>query len=60
MSGVIHPLPNTPSWRAQLKKHRGNFTLIYIYIYIYIWINSWVIDVVERDEKVKNGKYVRI
>jgi len=32
MSGVIRPLPNTPSWRgAQLKrKHRDNFTFLYI------------------------------
>jgi hypothetical protein len=27
MSGVIHPLPNTPSWRGAQLKHRDKFTL---------------------------------
>jgi hypothetical protein len=29
MSGVIPPLPNTPSWRGAQLKHRDNFTFTF-------------------------------
>jgi hypothetical protein len=29
MSGTIPPLPNTPSWRGALLKHRDNFTFLH-------------------------------
>jgi hypothetical protein len=33
MSGTIHSLPNTPSWRgAQLKKHRDKFTVVVVVV----------------------------
>jgi hypothetical protein len=47
MSGAIHPLPNTPSWRGAYLKHRDNFTF-----YLYS---------VEEDRKIiMNYEYVRI
>jgi hypothetical protein len=29
MSGIIPPLPNTPSWRGAQLKHSDNFAFIY-------------------------------
>jgi hypothetical protein len=36
MSGAVHPLPNTPSWRGvQLKKHRDSFTFTFNFTFTF-------------------------
>jgi hypothetical protein len=43
MGGAIPPLPQTPSWRGALLKHRDNFTF-YLYYIIIIIIIIIIID----------------
>jgi hypothetical protein len=35
MSGAIHPLPHTPSWRGAQLKHRDNFTFTFTFTYLH-------------------------
>jgi hypothetical protein len=54
MLGAIFPLPNTPSWRrAQLKKHRDNFTFIFTFTFTF----TFILRIIERLHLKGNRSY---